>query len=247
MFYLGGLREERKGILLVSEGWLLFRPNRSLAEMGGTPQRPGVYVGPDGRHHDVRPRNVVGRGHEPLRPGPDGAGADRRRPPLPRHPAGGQPVERELLPDRAARPRGVRHRHRAEPAAAGRRRLRHAPPAPRGAQDGGARHRRHRRDGLERHQRGTPARRLRPVVLLPARVLLDEREGRRPLPHDQGAREAAGHRRARAQGLPGADRGRSGEARRPVGAGAARRARRRRRSAGPSRRSRASGRAPCSG
>jgi VWFA-related protein len=30
--YLGGLREERKAILTVSEGWVLFRENRNLAE-----------------------------------------------------------------------------------------------------------------------------------------------------------------------------------------------------------------------
>jgi hypothetical protein len=60
VFYLGGLREERKGILLVSEGWLLFRPNRALAELGGTPQRPGVYVGPDGRITRSDPRNYAG-------------------------------------------------------------------------------------------------------------------------------------------------------------------------------------------
>jgi VWFA-related protein len=59
VFYLGGLREERKGILLVSEGWLLFRPNRALAEIS-KPQRPGVYVGPDGRITTNDPRNVAG-------------------------------------------------------------------------------------------------------------------------------------------------------------------------------------------
>ena len=59
VFYLGGLREERKGILLVSEGWLLYRPNRALAELG-KPQRPGVYVGPDGRLTTSDPNRVVG-------------------------------------------------------------------------------------------------------------------------------------------------------------------------------------------
>jgi VWFA-related protein len=58
--HLGGIREERKAILLVSEGWLLFRENRALAEMGGTPQRPGVYVGPDGRLTTTDSRNAVG-------------------------------------------------------------------------------------------------------------------------------------------------------------------------------------------
>jgi VWFA-related protein len=60
VFYLGGLREERKGILLVSEGWLLYGPNRSLAELGGTPQRPGIFVGPDGRITRADPRNYAG-------------------------------------------------------------------------------------------------------------------------------------------------------------------------------------------
>ncbi len=59
VFYLGGLREERKGILLVSEGWLLFRENRSLAE-SSKPQRPGVYVGPDGKITTSDPNRVVG-------------------------------------------------------------------------------------------------------------------------------------------------------------------------------------------
>ena len=59
VFYLGGLREERKGILLVSEGWLLYRPNQALAN-SGTPRRPGVYVGPDGRITTSDPRNVAG-------------------------------------------------------------------------------------------------------------------------------------------------------------------------------------------
>jgi len=59
VFYLGGLREERKGILLVSEGWLLFGPNRALADVS-KPQRPGVYVGPDGRITTSNPRDYAG-------------------------------------------------------------------------------------------------------------------------------------------------------------------------------------------
>jgi hypothetical protein len=57
--YLGGIREERKAILLVSEGWLLFPPDRALAE-SSKPQRPGVYVGPDGRITTSDPNRVVG-------------------------------------------------------------------------------------------------------------------------------------------------------------------------------------------
>ena len=57
--YLGGIREERKAILVVSEGWLLFQPNRALAE-SGKPQRPGIYTGPDGRLTTTDYRNSQG-------------------------------------------------------------------------------------------------------------------------------------------------------------------------------------------
>jgi VWFA-related protein len=57
--HLGAIREERKAILLVSEGWLLFRPTRSLAE-SSTPTRPGIFVGPDGRLTNTDAHNVVG-------------------------------------------------------------------------------------------------------------------------------------------------------------------------------------------
>ena len=57
--HLGGIREERKAILLVSEGWLLFRPTRALAE-SSTPQLPGIYVGPDGRLTNTNTRDAAG-------------------------------------------------------------------------------------------------------------------------------------------------------------------------------------------
>jgi VWFA-related protein len=50
--YLGGVREERKAVIAVSDGWLLYRPNQALARIGLC-DRPGgisqVGVGPDGR------------------------------------------------------------------------------------------------------------------------------------------------------------------------------------------------------
>ena len=49
---LGELRDERKGVLLISEGWGLFGPNQTLArrlEGAPVPQPPGVYVGPGGK------------------------------------------------------------------------------------------------------------------------------------------------------------------------------------------------------
>ncbi len=45
--HLNGIREERKAIITVSDGWLLFRPNEGLA-MSGQPVPPGVFVTPRG-------------------------------------------------------------------------------------------------------------------------------------------------------------------------------------------------------
>ena len=49
--HLGGLREERKAIFAVTEGWLLYRRNSILARpvRGNVPGPPPVGTGPDGR------------------------------------------------------------------------------------------------------------------------------------------------------------------------------------------------------
>jgi VWFA-related protein len=51
--YLDGLREERKSVLLVTEGWMLFARNNSAPRKGPLvlPDPPGVYVGRDGKVH----------------------------------------------------------------------------------------------------------------------------------------------------------------------------------------------------
>jgi VWFA-related protein len=54
--HLDGLREERKAILTVSEGWRLFQPDRSLAE-ARTPAPPGIFVGANGRLSTTDTRN----------------------------------------------------------------------------------------------------------------------------------------------------------------------------------------------
>lgn len=63
--HLGGLREERKAVLVVSDGWRLFRPNRNLARIGVCETPPGVTpigVGPDGRlTTDVRQEHDASR------------------------------------------------------------------------------------------------------------------------------------------------------------------------------------------
>jgi VWFA-related protein len=68
--HLNGLRDERKAILLVSEGWALFRPNHSLMvlrqdsrgrQVDPVPGRPEIFVGPDGRlTAKADPRDPVG-------------------------------------------------------------------------------------------------------------------------------------------------------------------------------------------
>jgi VWFA-related protein len=65
---LGALREGRKAVLLVSEGWPMFRPNQRLARalppvsaLGCAPQAPpvpGIFVGPGGKlQTGTDPRN----------------------------------------------------------------------------------------------------------------------------------------------------------------------------------------------
>ena len=64
--YLHGIREERKAILAVTEGWLLFKPDPSLLALatdlaGNTdpvPSTPPVTVGPDGRLTTRDPRTI---------------------------------------------------------------------------------------------------------------------------------------------------------------------------------------------
>ena len=50
--YLGGIREERKAIVLVTEGWRLYRPNEAVTRLRRDEDVPGadpIGVGPDGR------------------------------------------------------------------------------------------------------------------------------------------------------------------------------------------------------
>jgi VWFA-related protein len=65
--HLGGIREERKAVLTVSEGWRLYSPNRRLAAAIEVPGRASevpdgrlpIFVGPEGKLRGGRdPRNV---------------------------------------------------------------------------------------------------------------------------------------------------------------------------------------------
>ena len=214
------MREERKAIVTVSEGWLLFRPNAGLTTLrkdpvtGNTEPIPGpdpISVGPDGRI-TTKPRNTVGNVMEKSRVRRRAAVSLAHR-------------RRELFP---------RHHRRSEPRATRRstRSIRAgcpvfdtpigpAPPpdivtdaamlrsASRFAANARRRHRRH--GGIEQQRSGcrTQAHRQRSLFVLSAWLLLDQRQARWQVPHDQGPREAAGNRRAGAQGLSRGDRGRS--------------------------------------
>jgi VWFA-related protein len=62
--YLDGLRESRKAIIMVSEGWNLYRANERVltdsTQPARAPGRPVIGVGPDGRLGDQSGRNRTG-------------------------------------------------------------------------------------------------------------------------------------------------------------------------------------------
>jgi VWFA-related protein len=56
------LRDERKAIVVVSHGWVLFRPNQGLMSMtdGAVPGTPQIFVGPGGRPTTSNPGSMGG-------------------------------------------------------------------------------------------------------------------------------------------------------------------------------------------
>jgi VWFA-related protein len=60
--YLRYVREERKGIVVISEGWTLYTPDDSMTKLRKFEQVPGVqqtYVGPGGKITTNNPANVM--------------------------------------------------------------------------------------------------------------------------------------------------------------------------------------------
>jgi VWFA-related protein len=60
--HLGGLREERKAIIAVTEGWLVYRDNIDISKRpdGRVPSGPEIAVGPGGKLGTVDQRNIHG-------------------------------------------------------------------------------------------------------------------------------------------------------------------------------------------
>ena len=178
----------------------------SGAGRGADPRRPRRQV-QDGKHRHAdwrRGGERLQRGSHALREHrqfPVRAGSRQRR----------EPRQRHVLHRRSARARGLRHadlpRHGRSRAGAechpGSRQLA-APPRRDG--EPRQRHRRHRRHEQQRSRRRPSAHRGRSELVLSARLLLDEREARRPVQDDRGPREASGGRDSRAPRISGADR-----------------------------------------
>ena len=227
--HLRGVREERKAIIAVSEGWLQFRENLNLAKpLRSNPEadpivpgKPEIYVGPGGKlRAGADPRDTVG-----------GASmyecdADRQR----LAHMDNERYFRQILDDanRAnasfypVDPRGLPVFDNP---------IGPDPPPPVNVDRAMLRTRQESlmtlaaaTDGIAVMNSNDIERGLKRVaadlhVVLLARLLLDEHEARREVSSDQGPREAPGRRRASAARLSGGDGGGSDRGPERCGAG----------------------------
>ena len=200
VIYLGSVREERKAILAVSNGWLLFRPDSTLTELR-------VMSAMTGQREPVPGNEPIGV--DPFGKLGVGAGRDREGRPASqticdkdrmylaaiddddyfRLPDGRrQPEQCVVLSDRPARPGGVRFGYRSGTAAAPHRGQGQPGQADRHAADACRKHRRHRHGRHQRSRQGTAAHLGRSQLVLSARLLHDEYEARWPVPPDHASR-----------------------------------------------------------
>ncbi len=110
--YLRGVREERKAILAISDGWLLFRPNETLArplECEGVPTGPKVSIDPRSGRLTTKDPNDGSAPKQTVRDRSDAPGAARQRSAIPRSSRCRESRQRVVLSDRSARARGLRH------------------------------------------------------------------------------------------------------------------------------------------
>ena len=211
--FLRDAREERKAIIAITDGWVLFRPDQRLTRQvdDRPPELPPINVDP--RNGRLTTRDTTMTGAETrseceqdrislaqldhqfqftrLLDEANRANASF----YPVDPRGLAVFDTPIGPDR---PPTHSAGQRATPAAVGR--------APRSGQQ----HRRHGGGGHQRHQRRAEARGRRPLVVLPARLLFDECEARWQVPIDLRPRAAPRCAGACAARLSGRDRGRGG-------------------------------------
>ena len=105
--YLRGVREERKAVIAITSGWVLFRPNPGLTRNGRS-DIPRIGVTHEG-HAGCRSRQgTLGLVEEQMRGGPDHAEPAGRLRVLPRASGQCESRQRELLPGERDGPGGVR-------------------------------------------------------------------------------------------------------------------------------------------
>ena len=120
--YLQGIRQERKAVLVVSDGWTLFRPDQSLLRVGpcdisrGQTRSRGVGDPEDSRERRAMPFMYSGLTCDTDR---QVAGDSRRSAGLPGSDGRCQPRERQLLSARLAQPLGDVHRPASSPTPGG--------------------------------------------------------------------------------------------------------------------------------
>ena len=202
--YLASIREERKAIIAVTEGWLLYREDPDLMRQRGTKEAPlGVdkmRVGPTGKLTLEDTKTSVNALSPEI--------CDRERAYLAS--IDNDKFLREIIDDAN---RGNSTFYMIDPGGL------KVEPRRQKRCDANARGE-YRRPGRPQHQRsrqGTQSDRRRHVVVLPARLLRVEHQARRPLPHHHRASEAAGRRRAGEEGVSRADcrRAHRGSGRKP--------------------------------
>ncbi len=215
--YLRDVREERTAIITISDGWLQFRPDATLARAVGcqVPSGPDVAVDPVTGRLTTRPTS------SPTGTSPNDCERDRLElaniddaekfrqilDEANRANASFYPIDPRGLavfdtPIVSSDSTGAKAAPMTTPSA-DRGLLRVAPRFPSNPRRGD------RRPGRPRQQRSlgwSPAGDIRPDVVLPARVLL-ERQAGREVPFDHRAGEAAGCAGAGAAGVSGADAG----------------------------------------
>ena len=201
--YLRGVREERKAVLAISDGWALFRPNQNLRRMGPCDPPPDMgRIGTD-------PRGRVTTDEQQAYGSYSRATCERDRMNLAELdnwqtfmdlldranrsnvsfypidsrglPASDAPIYEDVPPALDQRILSARIETLQTLAI---------------NTDG------HRRRQQQRHRARDAANHRRPHVVLPARLLLEQREARWQVPRDQGSREAAWRRRPRAARVP---------------------------------------------